>query len=191
MHGYVVGFWARSAMLTPREAISVRTAGMGSHHSARSKTDVWLTPPYILDALGPFDLDPCSPIDRPWDTANRHLTVFDNGLKIPWHGRVWLNPPYGPQIGQWLARLADHGDGIALIFARTETAAWFDHIWPSATAIRFIKGRLNFHFPSGTRSPTNSGAPSALIAYGNDNVECLSRIDGVTVNLRWNAAPRA
>ncbi|WP_280940170.1 hypothetical protein [Mesorhizobium sp. WSM1293] len=41
---------------------------IGSHHSARAGTDVWLTPPAILAALGgaeSFDLDPCAPLDRP------------------------------------------------------------------------------------------------------------------------------
>jgi len=28
-------------------------------------TEVWLTPPYILEALGAFDLDPCASLDRP------------------------------------------------------------------------------------------------------------------------------
>ena len=58
-------------------------------------TDVWLTPPYIIEALGEFDLDPCSPINRPWDTAKKHYNVFDDGLAHQWEGRVWCNPPYG------------------------------------------------------------------------------------------------
>ena len=46
--------------------------------------DEWLTPPAIIAALGPFDLDPCSPIHRPWDTAKRHFTRLDDGLSMPW-----------------------------------------------------------------------------------------------------------
>jgi hypothetical protein len=56
-----------------------------------------LTPRFVIDALGPFDLDPCPPKERPWDTARRHFTEADDGLSRPWKGRVWLNPPYGPQ----------------------------------------------------------------------------------------------
>lgn len=104
-------------------------SGIGGHQSARSRTDEWLTPPEVIAALGgadSFDLDPCSPIERPWPTARRHLTIVDNGLIQPWDGRVWLNPPYSTSvIGQWLARLADHNRGVALIFARTETDAFF------------------------------------------------------------------
>ncbi|WP_206516814.1 hypothetical protein [Mesorhizobium sp. M7A.F.Ca.MR.245.00.0.0] len=56
---------------------------IGSHHSAAAGTDVWLTPPAILAALGgaeSFDLDPCAPLDRPWDMARQHYTMADNGL---------------------------------------------------------------------------------------------------------------
>lgn len=148
--------------------------------------DEWLTPPELLGKLGAFDLDPCSPINRPWATAGQHYTVLDDGLKKPWRGRVWCNPPYGAEAARWLARLADHGDGIALIFARTETAAWVEHVWAKADAILFIAGRLHFHHVDGTRAAANSGAPSALIAYGVDCAKTLQScgIAGAFVSLR-------
>jgi hypothetical protein len=94
---------------------------MGSYESAAMRSDVWLTPPEILDALG--DLDPCAaPEPRPWSTARLHYwTPRHNGLLEPWRGRVWLNPPYSREAVRWLRRMAAHGDGIALTFARTET----------------------------------------------------------------------
>src|SRR4051812_36875613 len=97
---------------------------MGAHQSSDAETHTWLTPPHIIEALGPFDLDPCAaPDPRPWPTAKTHWGRHDNSLNRPWFGRVWMNPPYGPktQIGSWMRRLADHGHGTALIFARTET----------------------------------------------------------------------
>lgn len=152
----------------------VRRAGMGSHHSAASQTDEWLTPPELVNALGPFDLDPCSPGDRrPWDTAARHYSIEDDGLRQPWSGRVWLNPPYS-DASHWLRRMSEHNNGTALIFARTETAAWFDYVWPYATALLFIRGRMNFHFVDGRRSGYNSGAPSVLIAYGESDAAVLA-----------------
>lgn len=39
---------------------------IGSHHSHKSGTVEWLTPPEIIAALGPFDLDPCAPIEQPY-----------------------------------------------------------------------------------------------------------------------------
>lgn len=139
---------------------------MGSHQSARMLKDEWLTPPEILRALGKFDLDPCAPIRRPWDTATHHYTVEDNGLEQPWHGRVWLNPPYGRETGVWLNRLADHGEGTALIFARTETDMFFREVWEKASALLFLRGRLHFHHVDGAKAKSNAGAPSVLVAYG-------------------------
>jgi hypothetical protein len=150
---------------------------MGSHQSASAISAVWLTPPHIVDALGPFDLDPCSPLDRPWDTAAKHYTIEDDGLSHEWEGRVWMNPPYGAAAATWLERLAKHGDGIALVFARTETRMFFDWVWPHATALLFIEGRLYFHRPDGTRAKANSGAPSVLIAYGHDAAQRLANSD--------------
>lgn len=147
--------------------------GMGSHQAANMKKDEWLTPPHILSALGDFDLDPCAPIVRPWPTAKEHFTIEDNGLQIEWSGRVWCNPPYGLEAAKWLSMLADHGDGIALIFARTETRMFFEQVWHRADAILFIEGRLYFHHVSGEVAKANAGAPSVLIAYGQSNVECL------------------
>lgn len=137
-----------------------------------ANTDVWLTPPYILESLGSFDLDPCSPLDRPWDTAGKHYTIEDDGLVQDWQGRVWMNPPYGPAMGKWMKKLADHGDGLALVFARTETRAFFEHVWPRADALFFLKGRVRFCNPLG-EAQDNAGAPSVLIAFGAGNVKAL------------------
>ena len=148
------------------------------------KTDVWLTPPHILGSLGVFDLDPCSPLDRPWDTASKHYTIEDDGLAQVWGGRVWMNPPYGPVMGTWMKKLADHGDGIALVFARTETKAFFEQVWPRADALMFLRGRLRFCNPAG-EPQDNAGSPSVLIAFGVENVRALEScgLDGKIVYL--------
>jgi len=149
---------------------------MGSHESARMKTDEWLTPPEILKELGEFDLDPCSPIHRPWDTAKVHYTIEDDGLSKEWFGRVWLNPPYGNMAAKWLDKLAVHGNGIALIFARTETKMFFDHVWDKADALLFFRGRLFFHHVTGEKASQNAGAPSVLVAYGEENMKTLESV---------------
>lgn len=153
-------------------------------------TDEWLTPPDLIEALGPFDLDPCSPGDRrPWDTAAKHYSLEDDGLRQPWEGRVWLNPPYS-DMRRWLARLAEHDNGTALIFARTETALWFDLVWGRASGVLFMRGRLNFHYVNGKRAKANSGAPSALIAYGQSDADMLAElpVDGHFVPLNGDGA---
>jgi len=144
--------------------------------SSVSNTVVWLTPPHIIEALGPFDLDPCSPPDgeRPFETATNYWSEADDGLAQPWSGRVWMNPPYGPGMRDWMVKLGAHGDGIALVFARTETRAFFDGVWAHADALLFLRGRLKFHRPDGTQGAT-AQSPSVLIAYGARNVEALER----------------
>ena len=137
------------------------------------KNDEWLTPPDILAALGRFDLDPCSPRVRPWPTATRHIALPDDGLAADWSGRVWLNPPFGAQAAQWLRKLRAHGNGVALVPARTETRMFYESVWGAADAICFLRGRPHFHYVDGSRAAANSGAPIALIAYGLDNAECL------------------
>jgi len=162
---------------------------MGSHQSARMGSDIWLTPRHILDALGPFDLDPCSaPDPELWPTAERHITLPDDGLAAAWSGRVWCNPPYGQQVWNWLRRLADHGEGTALIFARTETQGFVDVVWRRATAVLFLHGRLHFHHSDGARAGANAGAPSCLVAYGRRDADLLaaSGLEGTYVSGWWN-----
>ncbi|MDV3706643.1 adenine methyltransferase [Elizabethkingia anophelis] len=149
--------------------------------------DEWLTPPEIIKALGGFDLDPCSPINRPWSTANKHFTIEDDGLIQDWNGRVWCNPPYGDAAKLWLNKCADYGNAIALTFARTETRMFFDFVWSKADAVLFIKGRLKFYHITGVKGDS-AGAPSVLIAYGKENAIILENcgIPGKFINLTTN-----
>lgn len=156
--------------------------------SARSET--WLTPPEITAALGPFDLDPCG--FPGWQTAERLICLPEDGLAVDWAGRVWLNPPYGREkVWTWLERLADHGQGTALILARTDTAGFVRTVWERADALLFIRGRLTFCNTSGIRSAKNAGAPSLLVAYGARDAAHLagSGIAGTLVT-RWRALPK-
>src|SRR5580765_8192391 len=91
----------------------------------RGATNEWQTPPEILRDLGPFDLDPCQPGSI-------------EGLFLPWQGFVWLNPPYGKEIDTWLQKMAGHRNGIALIFARTETRWFIEWVWQKASSLLFV-----------------------------------------------------
>jgi hypothetical protein len=136
----------------------------------------WYTPPEIIRPLGRFDLDPASShaayrINR---SATRYCTAEDDGLAQPWHGRVWLNPPYSyPLVQRFMTRMAEHGNGIALVFSKIE-ARWFhDTVLYHATAVKFLYDRIRFYRPDGTQGlqPRNG---SMLIAYGMGNARILS-----------------
>jgi len=161
--------------------------GIGSHQSGSSMNEEWLTPPHILAELGPFDLDPCAPVIRPWEMAAHHYTVEEDGLFQLWYGFVWANPPYGRHNIVWLERMADYGHGIALVFARTETEMFRKHIWPCADSLLFLHGRIHFHYVTGERAKGNCGGPSVLIAYGSEASKRLAncKLDGTLVT-QWN-----
>lgn len=143
-----------------------------SFERSAKRTDEWYTPPWIIDALGPFDLDPCAPSER-FYTANRSYTKQMDGLNQLWSGRVWLNPPYSnPLIGLFLRKLVLHGNGIALVFNRMDTALWHDVIFPSASAIRILRGRLKFINDAGIEGDS-AGCGSVLVAWDEYNATVL------------------
>lgn len=154
------------------------------------RTDVWLTPSFVIDALGgweSFDLDPSAPEIQPWPTAKMRYTETDNGLILPWNGRIWLNPPYSIKLlSEFMSKMADHNHGTALIFARTDTKIFFDTVWDRASAVLFLRNRIHFHNPEGKMSRFNSGAPSVLVAYGLDDADILAAepIQGQFIPLR-------
>nr|DAW59054.1 MAG TPA: DNA N-6-adenine-methyltransferase [Caudoviricetes sp.] len=145
----------------------------------------WLTPPHILRRLGSFDLDPCAPVNRPWNTAAHHYTIEDDGLKQQWFGRVFCNPPYDTAlIVQFIRRCVEHRNAIALTFARTDTRLFHELVFPNADSILFIKGRLSFYHVTGGQGGT-AGAPSCLIAFDKENTAVLERcgIEGKLVKI--------
>jgi|TARA_R100000084_G_scaffold100266_1_gene54901 hypothetical protein len=138
---------------------------MNTNYETTISKEEWYTPTRIIDALGIFDLDPCSP-NKPFNKiANNIFTKKDNGLLKEWYGSVYCNPPYGKQTKLWLNKCAKHNNCIALVFARTDTKMFFSEVWNKASAIFFIKGRLKF-LNENNVSIGSAGAPSVLIAYG-------------------------
>jgi hypothetical protein len=81
--------------------------------------------------------------------------------------------------------MTEHDNGIALIFARTDTAMFHKWVFSKAEGILFLTGRLTFYRLDGTPAPHNSGAPSCLVAYGHRAEQTLriSRIKGQYVDL--------
>lgn len=147
---------------------------MKQHQKSIGINDEWLTPPWIMEKLGRFDLDPCSPVVRPWDTANVHLTIDDDGLSSKWFGRVWCNPPFNrTQRHLWMRKMAEHGNGVMLVPAACETDAFRRYVFGVADGLLMLNRRPHFHFVDGTEAKANSGCTICLVAYGKQNLEVL------------------
>ena len=156
-----------------------------THESTYNESKEWYTPRRIFNSLGlGFDLDPCSPGQEvvPWVPARVHHTVEDNGLETEWFGRVFMNPPYGMDTPKWMKKLSEHGNGIALVFARTDTK-WFHAYVPEADAICFIARRIGFvpydkaqlYADGQYQTGGGCGAASMLVAYGAEMAGALLR----------------
>lgn len=145
-----------------------------THESTHNESIEWYTPPEIFTGLGiEFDLDPCSPgKDNSFVPAKKHYTVEDDGLASPWDGTVFMNPPYGNHTPVWIRKFAEHGDGIALVFARTDVK-WFQDNVDKFDAICFVSGRIRFYKGSVDERGGTPGAGSMLIAIGEKSVEAL------------------
>jgi len=115
---------------------------MNVHFS--SATPEWATPQELFDQLNKefnFTLDPCATKENA--KCPKFYTKEDDGLSRDWTGeKIFMNPPYGREIGKWIKKLAEVG-GVALLPARTDTKWFHDYIYGKAE-IRFIKGRIKF-----------------------------------------------
>jgi site-specific DNA-methyltransferase (adenine-specific) len=146
----------------------------------------WGTPAKVFDALaarfGPFDLDPCGSADAyASQRCGRHFTVEDDGLRRPWPGRVFVNPPYGRPLNEWVRKCWLESQGVAeivvaLLPARTDTRWFHRYVMGSvyadrpvamrAAEVHFVPGRLSFAgadgpatFPSVVVVWRSTGAP--------------------------------
>lgn len=136
-----------------------------------ARGDEWYTPRWLVEALGNFDLDPAAPRRGHW-TATHCYTREDDGLALPWFGRVFLNPPYS-NPSPWVERLVEHGSAIALYFARTDSK-WMHRALAAADGVFFIKGRMQF-VDINERTFGSATMPSLLLAYGRANVEAIQK----------------
>lgn len=136
--------------------------------------DDWYTPRWIIDTLGPFDLDPSAapPEVRPFQTAPLCYTKEDDGLSLPWKGAVWLNPPYSRVLlRKFCERMAKHNNGIALLVNRQDNLLFQEVIFPTAASMIFMRHRVKFIRPDG--STGNPFFGSCLVAWGE---ECDKRL---------------
>jgi hypothetical protein len=148
--------------------------------------DTWLTPRYILGQLGNCDLDPCAADAQLHWCAPLSFQKHDDGLRQPWHGRVFMNPPFS-DTATWLRKHANHGSGISLVPASVESVVWREVVWKCAKAVLLLHGRTRFCNPDGSSTQGRPLRSIALIAWSEFDAGVLERsaLAGVFVK-DWN-----
>ena len=149
---------------------------MNSNLMFSSKDQTWETPIEFFNKVNEefnFYIDVCA--TEATAKCDMYYTPEIDGLKQEWNGICWMNPPYGREIGKWIEKAYKESSKgatvVCLIPARTDTKYWHEYIFPLASEIRFIKGRLKFG------NSTNSAPfPSALVVFKNREeliVKCM------------------
>ena len=130
----------------------------------------WETPDALFKVLDDeFDFDLDAAADEKNAKVEKYIPKEEDSLSVNWSERgssVWLNPPYGRTLGQWLRKAYEEGRKgitvVVLIFARTDTQYWHNYA-AKADEIRFMKGRVHFKRADGHTGPAT--APSAVLVF--------------------------
>ena len=129
----------------------------------------WGTPATLfktLDAEFHFVLDVCATAET--TKCPRWFNKSEDAFTKKWgkeaNGRpIWMNPPYGREIGAWVAKACQESrlgaTVVCLLPARTDTA-WF-HDYCLKGEIRLIRGRLSFEGQRKGRAPF----PSMIVVF--------------------------
>ena len=155
---------------------SLFSSETSEHYTPRSIIE------HVINVLGVIDLDPCSNSrECPNVPAGSHFTPAENGLVRPWFGRVYMNPPYGREIGNWVRKLVSEfragnvHSAIALVPARVDTY-WFGELYEFPVC--FVRGRLRFL--DRERNPQGSAPfPSAIIYLGKERKRFYSEFENL------------
>jgi DNA N-6-adenine-methyltransferase (Dam) len=148
---------------------------MAEHEPSVGRSDDWWTPPFIFERLGlVFDLDPCSAgVGLGFVPARKIYTKADDGLAQPWHGLVFMNPPFGGRNGHvpWLVKFLKHADGIAIVRAYTSSGWWHAHVAPCAEVLLFPRGKTKFIRPDGS---IGKAPGHGVVLFGMGEVACAA-----------------
>jgi len=136
----------------------------------------WATPQALFDALNEeffFVMDAAASPNNAKSAL--YITSEQDSLKESWGSvivetgcdptgaAVWLNPPYGRDIGKWIQKAYEESlNGLVVVvltFCRSDTKWW--HRWAmKAAEVRLIEGRIRFE-----GAPASAPAPSCLLIF--------------------------
>lgn len=128
----------------------------------------WYTPPEYIEAarkvMGSIDTDPCtSVLAQQLVQAETWYTIHDNGLVNPWHGNVWMNPPYAaklikPFVEKLIANLDDGAVSQAIMLTHCNSdTEWYHRAWSKCKAFCQTRGRVKFYNANGKASSPTHG----------------------------------
>jgi len=148
-----------------------------------SESNEWYTPADMIarakQLMGAIDLDPASSsVANIAVGAAVYYTIENSGLAVSWRvdgkpTRVWLNPPYGNAVGDWVDKLLSEyslgnvQEALFLVAARTDTQ-WFRKLREFSRC--FLWGRISF--VNGVTGETGdpAGFPSMLVHLPNKEI---------------------
>ena len=147
----------RLSRMAPEKQAAAAQAAVSGHVRGTFGTgeNEWYTPDkYLTSArhvMGSIDLDPASSDTAQGNVrAGEYFSVDNDGLSQPWHGRVWLNPPYAqPLIAQFVSKVVSEWSAGHLVAAIMLThnytdTSWFHEAMTAASVVCFTRGRINF-----------------------------------------------
>lgn len=132
------------------------------------ENDILQTPEYLIDALAPFDLDPCAGENTKIGTTNWWIGRNENGLLNTWEGFVYCNPPFS-QKELWIKKMIEHKNGI-LILPERGSAPWFGGLAETCGAYFVMGKKINF---LGGSSSNNLG--SVLFPFGEQAINRIKQ----------------
>ena len=129
------------------------------------------TPKWIFDEIGlTFDLDVCASNNQNIVVpADKSYTLEDDGLVSPWHGRVWMNPPFS-KPKPWAEKWLSHANGIALL-PLSGNSGWWRDLWHSEASVVMVKPNTGFMNPEGKEQKIMYGI--SIWAIGEENVHAI------------------
>jgi site-specific DNA-methyltransferase (adenine-specific) len=151
-------------MKEERKTKIARIRNDGRWHSRGSN---WATPRELFDELNKefhFTLDPAA---SEWNAkCKKYYTEKDDGLMQDWtKDVVFLNPPYGKVLNNWMKKAYESALGgatvVCLVPSATDTKWWHNYV--SSGEVRFLRGRPRFLTKEGNWQQTFS--PSVIVIF--------------------------